>query len=130
MDIRKKGNIIAYEKGGRAENTTGNSLDTRKSQRKESGSHTDGPSTIHMAAQPMQDHKTVTKQCTRSNSNPDHVDTSHHEQLIQARQKENTTNRGAEQENKTLGEVAWEQMFNDHISELPDTKFMGRLKRL
>ena len=60
MDIRKKGNIIAYEKGGKAENTTGNSLDTRKSQRKESGSHTDGPSTIHMAAKPMQYDRTVT----------------------------------------------------------------------
>ena len=33
LDIRKKGNIIAYEKGGRAENFTVNSLDTGKSQR-------------------------------------------------------------------------------------------------
>ena len=35
MDIRKKGNIIAYEKGVKAENTIVNSLDIRKSQRKE-----------------------------------------------------------------------------------------------
>ena len=75
MDIRKKGNIIAYEKGGKAENNTGNSLDTRKSQRKELGSHTDGPSTIHMVTQSMQYNKIITKQCTRSNSNPDHVHT-------------------------------------------------------
>ena len=47
MDIKKKGNIITYEKGGRAENSTGNSLDTGKSQRKEPGSNTDGPSTTY-----------------------------------------------------------------------------------
>ena len=45
MDIRKKGNIIAYEKGGRAGNSTGNSLDKGKSHRKEPGSNTYGPST-------------------------------------------------------------------------------------
>ena len=129
MDIRKKGNIIAYEKGGKGENTTGNSLDTRKSQRKELGSHTDGPSTIHMAVQPMQYNKIVTKQRTRDNSNPDHVNTSHPEQFIQASQKEDTSNRGARQKNKMLGEVAWEQMLNDNKSELPNTKFMGHLKK-
>ena len=53
MDIRKKENKIAYEKGDKAKNTTGNSLDTGKSQKNELGSHTIGPSTIHMAVQPM-----------------------------------------------------------------------------
>ena len=67
MDIRKKGNIISYEKGGNVENTTNISLDTRELQRKELGSHKDGPSTVHMAVQPMQYNKIVTGQCTRSN---------------------------------------------------------------
>ena len=67
MDIRKKGNIMSYEKGGNVENTTNISLDTRESQRKELGSHKDGPSTVHMAAQPMQYNKIVAGQRTRSN---------------------------------------------------------------
>ena len=129
MDIRKKGNIITYEKGGNVENTTSISLDTRESQRKELGSHKDGPSTVHMAAQPMQYNKTVTGQRTRSNSNPDHVDPSYPEHLIQANQTKDIDDRRSRQKNKTLGEVAWEQMFKDNKSELPNTNFMGHLKR-
>ena len=79
MDIKEKGNTIAYEKGSRAENSTVNSLDTGKSQRREPGSNTNGLSTAYLTAQPMQDHKTVAKQHIKSNSNPDHVDTSHPE---------------------------------------------------
>ena len=67
MNIRKKGNIISYEKGGNVENTTNISLDTRESQRKELGSHKDGPSTVHMVAQPIQYNKIVAGQHTRSN---------------------------------------------------------------
>ena len=59
IDIRKKGNMIAYEKGGRAESPTGNSLDTGKSQRREPGCNTDGPSTTDLTSQPMLDHMTV-----------------------------------------------------------------------
>ena len=129
MDIRKKGNIISFEKGGNVENTTNISLDTRESQRKELGSHNDGPSTVHMAAQLMQYNKIVAGQCTRSNSNPDHDKTSHPEHLIQANQVEDTNNRGARQKDKTLGEVAWEQMLNDNKPELPNTNFMGCLKK-
>ena len=96
---------MSYEKGGNVENTTSILLDTRESQRKELGSHKDGPSTVCMAAQPMQYNKIVTGQRTRSNSNPDHNKTSHPEHLIQANQVEDTNNRGARQKDKTLGEV-------------------------
>ena len=82
-----------------------------------------------MAAQPMQYNMTVTGQRTRSNSNPDHDKTSHPEHLIQANQVEDTNNRGARQKDKTLGEVAWEQMLNDNKPELPNTNFMGHLKK-
>ena len=129
MDIRKKGNIISYEKGGNVENTTSISLDTSESQKKELGSHKDGPSAIHMAAQPMQYNKIVTKQCTRSNSNSNHIKTSHPEHFIQANQEKDTNNRGARQKDKTLGEVTSEQMLNDSKPELPNTSFMGCLKK-
>ena len=110
MDIKVKGNIIAYEKGGRAGNSTGNSLHKGKSQRKEPGSNTDGPSTTYLTAQPMQDNLTVAEQNIKSNSNPDQVDTSHPEQSLQANQKESTSNRRAEKKSMSLGEVAWEQI--------------------
>ena len=82
-----------------------------------------------MAAQPMQYNKIVTGQCTRSNSNQDHVETSHPEHLIQANQVEDTNNRGERQKDKTLEEVAREQMLNDNKPELSNTNFMGYLKR-
>ena len=80
MDIKTKGNIIAYEKGGRAGTFTDNSLDKGKSQRKEPENNIDGPSTTYVTAQPMQDNPTVAKQHIKSNSNPDQVDISHTEQ--------------------------------------------------
>ena len=69
--------------------------------RKHLASHKDGPSTTHMAAQPIQYNKIVTKQRTRSNSNPDHIETSHPEHFIQANQEKDTSNRGARQKDKT-----------------------------
>ena len=92
-----------------------------KSQRKEPGNNTDGPSTTYLKAQPMQDKLTVAEQNIKSNSNPDQVDASHPEQSLQANQKESTSNRRAEKISKSLGEVAWEQIFNNHKSELPYT---------
>ena len=73
---------------------------------------------------------TITRQCTRSNSNSDHIKTSHPEHLIQANQIKDTNNRGARQKDKTLGEVAWEQMLNDNKPELSSTNIMGRLKKV
>ena len=102
INIMEKGNIIAYEKGGQARNSTGNPLNKGKSHRKEPESNTDGPSTI----KPMQDNPTIAEQNIKSNSITDQVDTSHPEQFIQANQKESTSNRGAEQKSKSLGEVA------------------------
>ena len=49
--------------------------------------------------------------------------------MIRANQTKNTHNRRARQKNKTLGEVAWEQIFNDNKPKLPNTNFMGHLKK-
>ena len=71
MDIKVKGNIIAYEKGGRAGNSTVNSLDKGKSQMEEPESNTGGPSTTYLTVQPMQDNLTIAKQNIKSNSYTD-----------------------------------------------------------
>ena len=97
-----------------------------KSQRIEPESKTNGPSTI----QPMQDNPTIAEQNIKNNSITDQADTSHPEQSSQANPKENTSNRRADEKSKSLGEVAWEQIFNNHKSELPHTEFMDRLKGL
>ena len=130
MDIKVKGNMIAYEKGCRAGNSKGYSLDKGKSQRKEPESNTDGPSTTYLTVQPMQDNPTIVEQNIKSNSNTDQVDTSHTEQSFQANPRESTSNRRAVEKSKSLGEVAWEQIFNNHKSELPHTEFMDRLKKV
>ena len=64
----------------------------------------------------MQDNPTIAEQNIMSNSKTDQVDNSNLEQSIQANPKERTSNKRAEKKSKSLGEVAWEQMFKDHKS--------------
>ena len=97
MNIRKRGSIITHEKRGNVANTKTISLDTSESLGKELESCKDGLSTAYMAAQPMQYNITVTRQRTKSNSNPDHVDPSYSEHLIQANQTKDIKDRRARQ---------------------------------
>ena len=119
----EKGNIIAYEKGSQARSSTGNPLNKGKSHRKEPESNTDGPSTI----QPMQDSPIIAEKSIKNNSITDQANP---EQSSQAKPKENTNNRKADEKNKSLGKVAQERIFNNHKPELPHIEFMGRLRKV
>ena len=114
INIIEKGNIIAYEKGSQTRNSTGNPLNKGKSHRKEPESNRNGRSII----QPMQDNLIIAEQNIKNNSITDQANP---EQSSQAKPKENTNNGKADEKNKSLGEVAWEQIFNNHKSELPHT---------
>ena len=92
MDIRKRGNIITHEKRVKVVNTETISQDTIESLRKELESRRDDLSIAYKAAQPMQHNITVTRQCTRSNSNPDQVNPSHLELIIQANRAKDIKN--------------------------------------
>ena len=75
----------------------------------------------------MQDNLIIAEQNIKNNSITDQANP---EQSSQANPKENTNNRKADEKSKSLGEVAWEQIFNNHKSELPHTEFMDRLKKV
>ena len=72
---------------------------------------------------------TVARQHTRCNFESGQVDPSHLEHIIQANRTKDIKDRRAKQKSKTLGEVAWEQMFNSNNPKLPNTNFMCRLKQ-
>ena len=93
INIMEKGNIIAYEKGGRARSSTGNPLNKGKSHRKEPESNTDGPSTI----QPMQDSLMLAEKSIKHNSI---TEQDNPEQSSQTKPKENTGNKKADEKKK------------------------------
>ena len=71
----------------------------------------------------------MNKQCTRSGSNVDHSDPSEFKDIIQMDQTKTMKDQKEKRKNKSLGEIAWEQMFNGENMELPATSFMDRLKQ-
>ena len=72
--------------------------------------------------------KPITKQSTMSSLNMDQVDPLELEEIIQINQTKNIKDWKAKRKSKSLGEVAWEQMFDSENLKLPDTKFMNYLK--
>ena len=86
--------MIAFEKGGQARNSTGNSLNKGKSHRNEPENNTDGPSTI----QPMQDSPMIAEKSIKHNFITDQANP---EQSSQAKPKENISNRKADEKKVT-----------------------------
>ena len=83
-----------------------------------------------MSAQLMQSNPTMTKWNIKSSLNTDQVNISHPKQSSQESLKEDIINGQSEEKSKSLGEAAWEQIFNNHKPELPHTEIMDRLKKV
>ena len=78
----------------------------------------------------MQSNPATAEWSVKNNLNTDQFNISHPEQSSQASLKEGTINDSSKGKSKLFGEVAWEQIFNNHKPELPYTEFMGRLKKV
>ena len=78
----------------------------------------------------MQSNPATAEWSVKSNLNTDQFNISHPEQSSQASLKEGTINDSSERKSKSLGEVAWEQIFNNYKPELPYTEFMDHLEKV
>ena len=78
----------------------------------------------------MQSNPATAEWSVKSNLNTDQFNISHPEQSSQASLKEGTINDSSEGKSKSLGEVAWEQIFNNYKPELPYTEFIDCLKKV
>ena len=93
----------------------------RNSHRKESESSTDSSITVQpLPESQMLAGKSIRHKFSANKTNP--------EKFIHTKPKENTSNRDTDEKSNSLGEVAWERIFNE--SELPLTDFMGRLEKV
>ena len=120
INIMEKGNIITYEKGGQAKNARNSPSIKRNSHRKELESSTDSSVTIQsLPESPMLPGKSIGNKSSPKKTN--------HDEAIPTKPKKNISNRDMDEKSSSLGNVAWERIFNE--SKLPHTDFMGQLKR-